>query len=219
MASKSAATPLARFSRLPLLTSATTTQQVPRLTARCCTTATTAQPSRTAAASQSRVSAPIRHSALPNIIGRDYSTSPISRKEAPPPSSSQPPPQPTELKPPTLYTYPEIASLSSSPDPSRILIDVREPSELLATGTIPSAKNIPIKSSADSFFLSPEEFEEKYGWERPGEDTEVVFFCKAGVRSKAAAGLAQQAGFGGRVGEYGGSWVDWEANNGKIEKI
>ena len=48
----------------------------------------------------------------------------------------------------------------------------------------------------------------------------MVFFCKSGVRSKMAAELAKRAGFGGKggVGEYPGSWKDWEANGGKTEK-
>jgi rhodanese-related sulfurtransferase len=40
-----------------------------------------------------------------------------------------------------------------------------------------------------------------------------VFYCKAGVRSRAAAELARQAGWE-KVGEYPGSWLDWEKNGG-----
>jgi rhodanese-related sulfurtransferase len=43
-----------------------------------------------------------------------------------------------------------------------------------------------------------------------------VFFCKAGVRSKAAAELARQAGWG-KTGEYKGSWLDWEGKGGEKE--
>jgi rhodanese-related sulfurtransferase len=41
----------------------------------------------------------------------------------------------------------------------------------------------------------------------------VVFYCKSGVRSKASATLARQAGFA-NVGEYRGSWKDWSAKGG-----
>lgn len=51
---------------------------------------------------------------------------------------------------------------------------------------------------------------------KPTADQEVVFYCKAGVRSSAAAGLAQQAGYE-KVGEYRGSWLDWAAKGGKIQ--
>lgn len=40
-------------------------------------------------------------------------------------------------------------------------------------------------------------------------------YCKAGVRSRAAAGLARQAGWE-KVGEYQGSWLDWASNGGNI---
>jgi rhodanese-related sulfurtransferase len=143
---------------------------------------------------------------------RSFSLSFAPRKEAPSSSSSA-------ETPTKVYNYTEIASLSSSPDPSRILIDVREPSELKTTGTIPTSRNVPLNSSPDSFFLPAEEFEDKYGFERPGDDVEVIFYCKAGVRSRAAAQLARHAGFGGTVSEYSGSWMDWEGNGGAVQKV
>lgn len=42
-------------------------------------------------------------------------------------------------------------------------------------------------------------------------------YCKAGVRSRAAAGLARQAGWE-KVSEYQGSWLDWAGNGGKIDR-
>ena len=49
---------------------------------------------------------------------------------------------------------------------------------------------------------------------KPKSDTEVIFYCKAGVRSRAAAGMAREAGYE-RVGEYPGSWMDWERKGGE----
>lgn len=97
-----------------------------------------------------------------------------------------------------------------------MLIDTREPGELETTGTIPGSINIPITSKPDSFYISAEEFEDRFGFERPGKEQEVVFYCKAGVRSRAAAELAKQAGWE-KVGEYAGSWLDWEKNGGRKE--
>ncbi|TVY83772.1 Thiosulfate sulfurtransferase RDL2, partial [Lachnellula suecica] len=91
-----------------------------------------------------------------------------------------------------LYSFEDVKTLSETPSPSRILIDTREPGELQSTGTIPGAVNIPVVSQPDSWMISAEEFEDRYGFERPGKEVEVVFFCKAGVRSKAAAELARQ---------------------------
>ena len=42
-------------------------------------------------------------------------------------------------------------------------------------------------------------------------------YCKAGVRSRAAAGLAREGGWE-KVSEYQGSWLDWVGNGGKIDR-
>lgn len=95
-------------------------------------------------------------------------------------------------------------------------VDVREPSEY-AAGYIPSAINVPIKSQPDAMFLPEEEFEDRFGFSKPTADKEVVFYCKSGVRSSAAAQLAQQIGYT-KVAEYRGSWMDWEKNGGSSSK-
>ena len=124
-----------------------------------------------------------------------------------------------------IYTFTDIQTLSSSilggssSLPTKtILIDTREPSELQNTGTIPGSINIPITSAPDSFFISEEEFEDRFGFQRPGKEEEVVFFCKAGVRSRAAAELAMRAGWE-KVGEYPGSWGEWEGAGGKSQRV
>ncbi|KAL1881731.1 RNA polymerase C-22 sterol desaturase [Paecilomyces lecythidis] len=105
-----------------------------------------------------------------------------------------------------------------------ILIDVREPVELTSTGIIPSAVSIPLASQPDALFLTPEEFETRFGFPKPGVSEEeakrnVVFYCKAGVRARAAAQLAAQAGYDpARIGVYDGSWLDWAEHGGKVEK-
>lgn len=99
-----------------------------------------------------------------------------------------------------------------------VIVDVREVVELQETGKIPGAINIPITSAVQSFHIPEEDFEEMYGFERPPKDAELLFYCKAGVRARAAAGLAKHAGWE-NVGEYPGSWLDWEAQNGPVEKV
>lgn len=96
-------------------------------------------------------------------------------------------------------------------------LDTREPGELQDTGRIPGAINIPVTTSPDGFFLPDEEFEDRFGFARPSQDTEVIFYCKAGVRSRAAASLAKEAGWT-RVGEYPGSWKDWSEKGGKVQR-
>ncbi|KAL8845122.1 MAG: hypothetical protein Q9176_000290 [Flavoplaca citrina] len=172
-----------------------------------------------------------------------------------------------------------IQSLSSSPHPHTLLIDVREPSELDSTGRIPSAVSMPIVSNPDAIYLNPEDFEERFGFPKPGSSSssssisatdaddireqseevesskgnpapytaghggadvgaasvdedgdvggqeddrvqEVVFYCKAGVRSRAAMQMAQgEGGWNGvNVGQWAGGWVEWEKEGGKVER-
>lgn len=92
-----------------------------------------------------------------------------------------------------IYTFTDILSTLETPSSSRLLIDVREPHEFEAN-TIPTSINLPITSQPDALLLSEEEFSDKFGFAKPPVGKEVVFFCKAGVRSRAAAGLARQAG-------------------------
>ncbi|KAG0649230.1 Rhodanese [Hyphodiscus hymeniophilus] len=121
-----------------------------------------------------------------------------------------------EPKPSKIYFYQDVKDFSEKPSSDRILIDTREPGELQTTGNIPGSVNIPVTSAPDAFFITAEEFEDRFGFERPGKEQEVVFYCKSGVRSRAAAALARQAGWLS-VGEYPGSWLDWEKNGGVKE--
>jgi rhodanese-related sulfurtransferase len=98
---------------------------------------------------------------------------------------------------------------------------VREPAELTGTGIIPSAVCVPLASQPDALFLTPDEFETRFGFPKPGseQEGEMVFYCKAGVRARAAAQLAVQAGYDpARIGVYEGSWLDWEKRGGKVER-
>jgi rhodanese-related sulfurtransferase len=113
------------------------------------------------------------------------------------------------------------SSPPSTPQKSLILVDVREPAELSSTGVIPSAVAVPLASQPDALFLTPDEFETRFGYPKPGaaEGGDIVFYCKAGVRARAAAQLAVQAGYDAeRVGVYEGSWLDWAARGGRVER-
>lgn len=61
--------------------------------------------------------------------------------------------------------------------------------------------------------------EGNYGGEGGGVQ-EVVFYCKAGVRSRAAARMAVGEGGwrGVKVGEMGGGWDEWSARGGEVER-
>ena len=115
---------------------------------------------------------------------------------------------------------PESPPTSTSRKLTRHLLaatDAREPSELQATGRIPGAINVPITTAPDSFHVPESEFADRFGYARPGKDQSLLFYCKAGVRSRAAAALAGEAGWKD-VGEYPGSWMEWEKNGGEVER-
>ncbi|KAF2639562.1 Rhodanese-like protein [Massarina eburnea CBS 473.64] len=111
-----------------------------------------------------------------------------------------------------VYEFADVLAILETPSRSTLLVDVREPAEY-NTNTIPMSINIPVASQPDALLISEEEFMDRFGWEKPPKGKEIVFFCKAGVRSSAAAQLAKQAGYE-NVGEYRGSWLDWEKRGG-----
>lgn len=116
-----------------------------------------------------------------------------------------------------LYDYKLIKEIATNPEqfPESVLIDVREPVEF-NDGHIPGAINIPFKSSPGALDLSPEEFSENFGFDKPAQDKELVFYCLGGVRSSAAEELANTFGFKKR-GNYIGSYEDWVANETAAE--
>ncbi|KAF6821589.1 Thiosulfate sulfurtransferase RDL2, mitochondrial [Colletotrichum sojae] len=116
-----------------------------------------------------------------------------------------------------LWNFEQMSELAKSPK-GVVIVDAREPGELEQTGFIPSAINIPVVTAPESFHMSEQDFEDRYGFARPGKEEELVFYCKAGVRSRALAALAREAGWK-NVGEYPGSWLDWEKNGGKVQTV
>ncbi|KAK9463276.1 Rhodanese-like domain-containing protein [Lipomyces oligophaga] len=109
-----------------------------------------------------------------------------------------------------LYVYEDIKKLTENPTEDIILVDVREPAELEQEGFIPTAINIPYKSHPEAMTLSPDEFEETFGFVKPSPDKELVFYCLGGIRCEYAQELAGEAGYPKR-GSYRGSWEDWVA--------
>ncbi|KAK1641194.1 Rhodanese-like domain-containing protein [Colletotrichum phormii] len=115
-----------------------------------------------------------------------------------------------------IWDFSQMAELAKDPG-NVVIVDAREPGELVDTGRIPTAINIPVATAPESFLIAEEDFEDRYGYPRPKKDTELVFYCKAGVRSRALATLARDAGWT-KVGEYPGSWLDWAKKGGEVER-
>jgi rhodanese-related sulfurtransferase len=74
------------------------------------------------------------------------------------------------------------------------LIDVREPDEVIQ-GMIPSAINLPLSELANSLHLHHTAFKEKHGFEKPGKNKELIFYCRSGARSTSASDVAKRNGY------------------------
>ena len=102
-------------------------------------------------------------------------------------------------------------------DKSALIIDVRNPDELLKNGKIPNAINIPL-SLVPSYFLGEkvEEFEEEFGLPLPTQTDPIIVFCKAGIRGEMARKLLL-TGSGKNVYTnvacYQGSFDEWSEKN------
>jgi len=109
-----------------------------------------------------------------------------------------------------IATYEEVKDLPNHPE--KLLIDVREPSEIEETGSIPRSVNIPRKFSllwvdkdwltftidvrcndsvgqigrALSDQISDREFEFLYRVKKPKLDDKLIFSCRTGNRSNQA---------------------------------
>ena len=62
-------------------------------------------------------------------------------------------------------------------------------------GMIPSAVNIPLSVLSHSLRLSPSAFTYKFGFEKPTDEHELVFYCRSGMRSTSAADVAKRNGY------------------------
>lgn len=102
-----------------------------------------------------------------------------------------------------IYDYNKVKNIPKN----TLLIDVREPDEY-AAGAIPGAKNLPLSSLEKTLKLSADAFKQQIGYSKPDKSQEIVFYCKAGVRSTNASNIAEQLGYS-EIGNYKGSWNDW----------
>lgn len=99
---------------------------------------------------------------------------------------------------------------------------MREHNELAATGKIPGAVCMPLMT-APHLVEQPggDDVARGGGLESPPpppRDAHLVFYCRAGVRARTAAQMASRAGWPS-VGEYPGSWLEWEERAGPVEKV
>lgn len=100
----------------------------------------------------------------------------------------------TTDEPAQILDFSQVQELVAKKDDQVVFVDVREPSEY-AEGHIPSAVNIPVKSSPGALGLEPEEFHDTFGFDKPDTEKTLVFYCVAGIRSTTAEELACTFGY------------------------
>ncbi|RXW24737.1 hypothetical protein EST38_g1122 [Candolleomyces aberdarensis] len=106
-----------------------------------------------------------------------------------------------------IISYEELLPKTQSPTPDTFLIDVREPDEVVL-GMIPSAVNVPLSILPESLHLNAEPFKEKFNFDKPRHDQEVIFYCRSGKRSTTASDVAKRNGYK-NILNYTGSWLEW----------
>ena len=97
---------------------------------------------------------------------------------------------------------------------SALLIDVRQPEELLHEGYIkaPQFVNVPLPEVEEAMKMDEKTFEEVFGIEKPKWNDEIVVYCKAGVRSARAKSIMDSFGYKD-IENYTGGYMDWVADN------
>ncbi|XP_033124962.1 thiosulfate sulfurtransferase/rhodanese-like domain-containing protein 3 [Anneissia japonica] len=93
------------------------------------------------------------------------------------------------------------------------IVDVREPEELQTTGRIGKAMNIPVGEIGDALQMSEDAFNSKYGHKKPDSNqSDIVFYCLGGVRSKKALDTAHSLGYT-KARHFKGGWMEWAEQN------
>jgi len=92
-----------------------------------------------------------------------------------------------------------------------LLLDVRNSDEF-AKGKIPSARLLPVSELEQALQLDNSQFEQKYGFTKPGTDQTILTYCGIGGRASRACGILLQHGYTGAVA-YKGSWKEWSAKH------
>jgi len=114
-------------------------------------------------------------------------------------------------------TIEELKALMDS-DEKFTLIDVREEDEL-SHGMIPGAVHVPVDEMEEAFTKSKttqEEFKEKYGFDRPLWDDNVVCYCRTGGRSLKAVEALMDLSFINSK-NFSGSVFEWSKQDSDVE--
>lgn len=96
---------------------------------------------------------------------------------------------------------------SSREESGYVIIDVRGHDEVQSTGKLNDvAETLPLPYIAEgALTMEEDDFEEAFGFSKPGLDETIVFTCKAGIRSQHAGQLAKMAGYSDILDYMGGA--------------
>ena len=114
-----------------------------------------------------------------------------------------------------LITTTELKKLIDGKKKDYILIDVRQPDELLY-GMIPTAKNISLPELEEAFLLTEREFVKKYGFAKPNKKGKIIMYCRTGGRSQTATRLLVNQGY--NAINYAGSIWEWSDIDPTVKK-
>lgn len=91
-----------------------------------------------------------------------------------------------------------------------MLLDVRRPDELVATGKVDDAltRNLPLEEFEAALALPADAFAARYRFPKPAKSQHLVVHCRSGVRSERAGQAARAAGYA-RVTNFKGSALAW----------
>jgi len=98
-----------------------------------------------------------------------------------------------------------------------LLIDVRPEGDVEKFGKIPTSYAVPITQVPEAFSeMTEDEFEENFGFARPGLDDPFVLYCRQGLGARAAQILLKSYGYT-NMRVYDGSFKEWKQKGGTIE--
>jgi len=101
----------------------------------------------------------------------------------------------------------EDVAQSSREESGYVIIDVRGHDEVQYTGKLNDVvETLPLPYIAEgALAMEDEDFQETFGFSKPGLDETIVFTCKAGIRSQQAGQLARLAGYSDILDYMGGA--------------
>ncbi|CAH0407233.1 unnamed protein product [Chilo suppressalis] len=113
------------------------------------------------------------------------------------------------VDPQRVVSYEDMLKVIHQPE--KVIIDVRNPDEVNATGKIPSSINIPLNTVQDALTsMSDDDFKKHFQRTKPSSSDELIFYCQSGRRSSEALDKALKLGYS-KSKTYLGSWNDWSS--------